>query len=188
MTVHEEMLQVLANYRDASAEEKSRADVHVAKCHSCAARFAAFQDVDVTLARLPQPGLPARLRQPLSALVAAGDIRSKGGARQKYYFVRMLAPAAVVLVLLVALSAMMWSVSGRRTAVTSTPTLTTTLTPTKVAARQTEPAVAGGPAHLPAVAVSLSGPVPTPAPAPEPVAGSSPVLLAGYTAHATMTH
>jgi hypothetical protein len=190
MKGHEEFLEILANYRDATAEERVRADEHVEDCPNCAASFAAYRDVDAALERLPQPPLPAQLRQPLPAVLAGrGRGRSPFGATLGFRFAGSLAPAAVVLVVLVTLSVIMLSVDAGRTPVTSTPTLTTTLTPTTIVAQQTAPAALGGIISAAAFA-PLVGPdlAPTPAPVPVPGAARSAVLFAGHTADATMTH
>lgn len=191
MKGHEEIERILASYRDAPAEERARADAHVAGCRACAARLAAFEEVDAKIAALAQPALPARLNQPLAAVIAGRERPVISPNASAFVFGRSLVPAAVVLFVLVALSFLVASLDSGRTPVTSTPTLTltTTLTPTMIPARETEPA---GLARL-ASAAALAGHTvpqfhPTPAPVPEPRAGHPGILLAGYGAHATMTH
>ena len=142
--------------------------------------------MDVVLQAEAGPALPARLARPFAALLREHDAdRSR---RVGLVFGRAFAPAAIVLVLLAALSVFVWSVNTARTPVTSTPTLTTTLTPTSIAARETGPAVltafrAADP--RPRLATEVA---PTPAPAPEPVAGNGAVLFAAPVAHATIAH
>ncbi len=190
MRGHEEIERILASYRDAGGEERARADAHVAGCPACAARLAAFQQVDTALAGLPPASLPARLNRPLAVVMAraeGGVVSSTAGLA----FGSRLAPAAVVIVALLALSALFFSLSWDRTPATLTPTMTRTLTPTLVAAHGTVPAAITSSTSVPlagAAPAVRAGPAPTPAPAPAPHAGTARILLAGYGAHATMIH
>jgi hypothetical protein len=189
MKGHQEIERILASYRDAPAEERARAHAHVAVCPACAARLAAFCEVDSALASMAQSALPASLARPLAAVIAERDRRSATRSAPRLAFARTLAPVAAVVILLAALSMFLWSLNSGRPPVTATPTLTTTLTPTKVSMRETEPAAFVRFAPASAV-VARRAPVaePTPLPVPEPTAGMSGILLAGYGAHATMIH
>lgn len=188
MKGHEEIERILASYRDVSAEERARVDAHVANCPNCAARLATYDEVDAKLTALPQPRLPARLKRPLAAVIAERARPAASGNASGFVFGRSLAPAAAVVFVLIALTVVLASLDSTRIPVTSTPTLTltTTLTPTTIAARQTAPVGAVTNAAL----VGRVAPQfhPTPAPAPAPDAGKPRILLAGYGAHATMTH
>ncbi len=189
MSGHEEIEQILASYRDASAEERARADAHMAGCPACASRFAAFEQVDTALAAFPQPALPARLARPLPAIISAQDRPSSVTSAPRFALTGTLAPAVIVLILLAALSVIMWSLNSGRPPVTATPTLTSTLTPTTIAARETEPATLARLTAAPTVAAGQSSMAePTPAPVPAPIAGMPGALLAGYGPHATMIH
>jgi hypothetical protein len=189
MKGHEEFEQILASYRDASAEERARADAHLAICPACAARFAAFCEVDSAFGALAQPALPARLARPLTAVIAERDARVTSGGAPRFAFARTLVPAAAAVILLAAVSIFLWSLNSGRPPVTATPTLTSTLTPTTVSVRQTEPAMlAGLPPASAAVARRAAVAEPTPLPVPAPTARMPGILLAGYGAHATMTH
>ncbi len=189
MKGHEELERILASYRDASAEERARADAHVANCAACAARLDAFNQVDSSLAGLPQPALPARLTRPLAAVIAAQDTPSVPASASRFALTGTLAPAVIVLVLLAALSVIMWSLNSGRLPVTATPTLTMTLTPTTVSVRETEPAALSG-FSSPQAAIERRAAMaePTPDPLPAPTARIPGVLLAGSSAHATMIH
>ncbi|MGE5602808.1 MAG: hypothetical protein ACM30E_07140 [Nitrososphaerales archaeon] len=189
MKSHEAIERILASYRDASAEERARVDAHVACCPACAARRAAFDEVDATLMGLAQPALPARLAKPLATVIAAQDRPSISTHASRFAMTGTLAPAAIVLVVLAALSVIMWSLNSGRPPVTATPTLTMTLTPTTISARQTEPAALTGLVSVrPVVAQRAPSVEPTPAPVPAPTAGIGRVLLAGYGPHATIIH
>lgn len=191
MKGHEEIERILASYRDATAEERARADAHMAGCPACAVRLAAFEEVDAKLAGLTQPALPPGLNRPLAAVIAGRQRPVISSHATGIVFGRGFAPAAIVLVVLVALSVLIASLDSTRAPVTSTPTLTltTTLTPTMIVARQTEPAALAG-LRSAAALVGHRAPqfLPTPAPVPEPRAENPGILLAGYGAHATMTH
>jgi anti-sigma factor RsiW len=187
MKGHEEIRQILASYGDASPAEQAAADAHLAVCDECAERFAAYQQVESLLFARPDPALPSRLARPFAAILREASAQQPRGA-SAFVFGRGLAPAAIILVLLVALSVFVWSGNTRQPPATSTPTQTMTLTPTSITARET------GPATLTAFRAALELPVPapemvpTPAPAPAPVAGNSAILFAGLGAHATIAH
>jgi anti-sigma factor RsiW len=196
MKGHEEIEQILASYRDATAEERARADAHVAGCAACAAKRVAFSELDAKLAGLPQPILPGRLARPLPAVLAPHAQQEAVRKATRFAVTRAVIPATAVLLLLVALAILMASRDSGRSAVTSTPTLTTTFTPTTVSARETEPPALIG--YVPGSVGTFHGglpngmaesdPTPAPAPAPTPLAGNSQVLLAGFSPHATMIH
>ncbi len=189
MRGHEEFERILAAYRDASPGERAAADAHVASCAHCAARLVGYEKTDSLVRGLDQPALPVRLAQPLQVVLR--DRQSAGATHAAHRFVLTpaLASAAAIMLLLVALSVLMWSRDISRAPVTLTPTLTTTLTPTTVSARETEPAglvhLAGTLALGPHVA---SGARPTPAPAPVPVVANSPVFWSGFSPRATISH
>jgi hypothetical protein len=196
MMGHEGIEQILASYRDATAEERARADAHVSGCAACAAKLAAFSGVDAQLAGLPQPALPTRLARPLPSVLAPQIQQEAVRGATRYAVIRAVIPATAVLLLLVALAILMASRDSGRAPVTSTPTLTTTLTPTTISARETEPPALIG--YVPGPAASShtalpngmaeSDPTPAPAPTPAPLAGNSQVLLAGFSPNATMIH
>ncbi|MCU0510434.1 MAG: hypothetical protein MUC34_19090 [Anaerolineae bacterium] len=181
MIDHESVRQILASYRDASAGERAAADAHSASCRECAAARAAYDETDALLLSARDPALPPSLSRPLAALIADRGAE-KPRAAFGFAFRGGLAPAAIILVVLVTLSALLWTVNRVDAPVTSTPTLTSTLTPTTISARQTGSALAAALRSAP-----LPGFVPTPAPAPAPRGNLGP-LFAGSAAHATMTH
>ena len=189
MKGHEAIERILATYRDAQAEERARADAHIAGCPACAARLAAFGEVDAALAGLSQPAPPARLARPLAAPIAAQDRSSVATNAHRFTLTRTFASVAIVFTLLAALSAIIWSLNSGRPPVTATPTLTMTLTPTTVTVRETEPVAPAGHASPQAlIARRALMAEPTPAPVPAPTAGMPGIRLAGYDAHATMIH
>lgn len=182
MTAHTEIQRILASYVDAEGDERAAADAHVAKCPACAAVRDAYLEADALIAAAPDPALPPRLARPFASLLAQPATRRAG--RLGLVFGRALAPVAVVLILLVAISVLAWTVANDGAAVTSTPTLTSTLTPTSISARETGAALSFAAAQPPAQAPAF---VPTPAPAPSP-RGNPAILFAGLPAHATITH
>lgn len=185
MIDHESVRQILASYRDAPAGERAAADAHVASCRECAAARAAYTAADALILAARDPALPPSLSRPFSTLLAQSS-KATPRAAPGFSFRGSFAPAGIILVLLVALSALLWTVNRADGPVTSTPTLTSTLTPTTISARETGPAltVALAAGERPA---PRSGFVPTPAPAPAP-RGNPGILFAGSAAHATMTH
>lgn len=185
MKGHEQVLRILASYRDATGEERAAADAHVATCGACADALAAYGETDARLAAAANPALPPRLKRPFGSLLYEPVTPRRSGFGLA--FGRGFASAAIVLVLLIALSALVWTVRDSLAPITTTPTLTSTLTPTTITARETGPAGAGAvfvAAHRP-----LAAPVfaPTPAPAPAPRGGNA-ILFAASPAHATITH
>jgi hypothetical protein len=180
MMGHEKVERILATYRDATPGERAAADTHVATCAQCAGAHASYDDVDALISSAHDPVLPSRLSGPLASL-----LERQGSGSLGFVFGRSVAPVAVVLFLLVALSVLVWSVGSGDAPVTLTPTLTTTLTPTSIIARETGAAalqLAAAQRRVPVPAV-----VPTPAPAPAPRV--NPVaLFAGSSGHATITH
>ena len=183
MKGHEEVQRILASYRDATGEERAAADAHVATCRVCADALAAYEQADALLASATDPALPARLKRPFVSLLfePVTPRRSSFGPA----FGRGFASVAAILILLIALSALVWSVKDTLAPITSTPTLTSTLTPTSITARETGPAVAGVLAAAQRAPASPFAPTPAPAPAPR---GNSAILFAASPAHATMTH
>ena len=132
-----------------SAEERARADAHVAGCAGVRGAVRRIRQGGLRRWRtLAQPALPARLAQPLRTIACARDRRSAPiGPEPGFVFARTLAacrrsscPAGR------ALGPSCCPLNSGRTPVTSTPTLTTTLTPTTgIAARADR---ARGPAWL----------------------------------------
>jgi hypothetical protein len=185
MTGHEQIRRILASYRDATGAEQAEADAHVASCPACSDAFRAYNEVDALALATRDPSLPASLARPFPTLVGEWE----GAARNRSVLGRVsargIAPAAVIVVILAALSALLWSVGQVQAPVTTTPTLTMTLTPTTIVARETGSAAAAlAAAPMPGNALS-SAPTPAPAPAPR---GNLAILFAGSPAHATISH
>jgi hypothetical protein len=179
MTEHEAVRRILASYTDASGEERAAADAHIAACTACAGARASYSQVDALISAATDPALPPRLSRPFASLLGTPTVERGGGLG--LVFGRALAPAALVLFLLIGVSVLAWSVANEGAPVTTTPTLTTTLTPTAITARGTGAALSGGVAQRPAPAF-----VPTPAPAPAPNVDSA-ILFAAPGAHARIT-
>ncbi len=188
MTDHGEFQRILATHCDATGEERAAVDAHLATCRACADAFAAYGEVDALIAAAPERALPPRLSLPFAALLHERQPEPRASQKSRgpgIGFARSLAPAAAILFIIVALSAVLWSLNSGGAPVTATPTLTSTLTPTTITARETGPAaIIFAMAQRPAHALDF---VPTPAPAPAPQ-GNSATLFAGPPAHATITH
>jgi anti-sigma factor RsiW len=186
MTGCKDIQRVLATYGDAKGEERTAADAHLATCRSCAAALAGYREVDALILAAPDRPLPARLARPFASLLREQDAQGRVGRELPAAgsFGRRLAPVAAILFILLAISALLWSLSSDGAPRVSTPTLTTTLTPATITARETGPAVVIAAAQRPLPAPNF---VPTPAPAPAP-RGNSATLFAGSPAHATITH
>lgn len=167
--------EILAVYRDLSAEERARVDAHTAHCPVCAGRLARLQGVDAQLQPLAEMPVPPGLLRPLPVVMQRHAERERPRNLQAI-LPRVFGPAAVALLVIVGLWLALSSGDGTHSAATATPTYT--LTPTATIVTQTALAPERTGATVQTVPVAFE-PVPEPLPSPARKTGgaSSPALL-----------
>jgi hypothetical protein len=141
MKRHAEIEKLLAVYRGLDAAGRSAVDVHVRSCAACAARQAAYMEMDSRLAGLADPRPSARLSSALDAILRGARLPGRMPGRvpdRPRWPQRLLVPVGLLLLLIFGIWLVVRLAMPPERTLAETPSVTPTATPLALASPQLE--------------------------------------------------